>query len=91
MGPASGRSTIPGGSFSWQDARGYFYNALTAGCKTDRDNYFVQTRDTGDMLLVGMSPYGAVCDLRTIRNGEEYSFQVLFIQDKNGVWRVKNF
>jgi len=33
----------PGGHYSWQDVRGYFYSALTSEDQTTRENYFAET------------------------------------------------
>jgi hypothetical protein len=32
-----------------------------------------------------------IYDIRTIRNGTEYSFQLLFMKDMNGIWRINSF
>ena len=41
----------PGGHYSWQDARDYFYNALTLTNKTDRDDNFAKTfRAMGQLM-----------------------------------------
>ena len=45
----------------------------------------------GAFRLVEHDGYGIIYDLRTEINGEEYSFQVLFVQEKDGIWRIKNY
>ena len=43
------------------------------------------------ITLVDMKDRYAECDLRAVRNGSTYSFQVMFIQDDDGAWRIKSF
>jgi len=45
----------------------------------------------GEFRLVEHDGYGAIYDLRTIRNNVELSFQVLFVQDAEGIWRIMNY
>jgi len=45
----------------------------------------------GEFRLVEYERYGAVYDLRTVKEDVEYSFQVLFVQDRDGIWRIKNY
>ncbi len=45
----------------------------------------------GTCRLVEHDGFGAVYDLRTTYNDVEYSFQVLFVQDPDGIWRIKNY
>jgi hypothetical protein len=45
----------------------------------------------GAFRLVKHESYGMVYDLRTVKDNVEYSFQVLFVQDGNGIWRIKNY
>jgi hypothetical protein len=33
----------------------------------------------------------AIYDLRTVRNGVEYSFQLLFTRDQDGLWKITSF
>ncbi len=41
----------PGGHYSWNDARDYFYKALTINSKATRDNYFAETfRGLGQLM-----------------------------------------
>ncbi|MHB1348851.1 MAG: carboxypeptidase regulatory-like domain-containing protein [Desulfobulbaceae bacterium] len=47
--------------------------------------------DMGSFRLVEHDGYGAIYDLRTVRNNEELSFQVLFVQDAEGIWRIMNY
>lgn len=47
--------------------------------------------DMGAFRLVELDGYGATYDLRTVRNNEELSFQVLFVQDAEGIWRIMNY
>jgi hypothetical protein len=45
----------------------------------------------GTFRLVEHDGFGAIYDLRTTHNDVEYSFQVLFVQDSDGIWRIKNY
>ena len=45
----------------------------------------------GSFRLVEHDGYGIIYDLRTVRDDVEYSFQVLFVQDTDGIWRIQNF
>lgn len=45
----------------------------------------------GTFRLVEHDGYGVIYDLRTVKDDVEYSFQVLFIQDADGIWRIKNY
>ena len=47
--------------------------------------------DMGEFRLVEHDGYGAIYDLRTIRNNVELSFQVLFVQDGSGIWKIYNY
>ncbi len=47
--------------------------------------------DMGACNLVDIQEDRVVYDLRTVRNGETYSFQVLFARDRDGIWRIVNF
>ena len=47
--------------------------------------------DMGEISLIDVLKNRIVYDLRTIRNNETYSFQLLFIQDEDGIWRIRNF
>jgi len=45
----------------------------------------------GSFNLVKMTDNIAECDLRYVKNGVEYSFQVLFIRDEKGNWGILSF
>jgi len=45
----------------------------------------------GLLRLVEYDGYGVIYDLRTLKDNMEYSFQVLFVQDSNGIWKILNF
>jgi hypothetical protein len=47
--------------------------------------------EMGAAKLVEIEGDRAVYDLRTVRNGATYSFQLLFIRDGDGIWRIRNF
>jgi hypothetical protein len=47
--------------------------------------------DMGAFRMVEVRGDQAIYDLRTVRNGKTYSFQVLFIVDGDGIWRIRTF
>ncbi len=48
--------------------------------------------DLADFRFIRMLPEGAEGDLRVIRDGREYSFFVLFVQDPaDGLWKIQGF
>ncbi len=47
--------------------------------------------DMGTITMVTVKNNFAEYDLRTVRNGTTYSFQVLFLRDVDGIWRIKSF
>lgn len=47
--------------------------------------------DMGDIAIIDLKGNMAIYDLRTIRQGETYSFQLMFIKDTDGIWRIRNF
>ncbi len=47
--------------------------------------------DMGLCRIVKVREHFAEYDLRTVKDGIEYSFQVLFMQDSDGVWRIRSF
>jgi hypothetical protein len=44
-----------------------------------------------DIRLVEMTEKGAIYDLRRDIDGKEYSFQVEFVKDQDGIWRLRTF
>ena len=44
-----------------------------------------------DIHLNDYTANTAIYDIRTVRNGTEYSFQLLFTKDINGIWRINSF
>lgn len=47
--------------------------------------------EMGAATLLRVEGDRAVYDLRTVRNGATYSFQLLFVRNGDGLWRIKNF
>jgi len=45
----------------------------------------------GTFRSVEHDGYGIIYDLRTVKDDVEYSFQGLFVQDTDGIWRIKNY
>jgi hypothetical protein len=45
----------------------------------------------GEFKLFNVIEHVAECDLRTVKNGVEYSFQVLFVRDYKGNWGIHSF
>jgi hypothetical protein len=44
-----------------------------------------------DIQLIEYVDNAIIYDLRTFRKGEEYSFQLLFEKNNNGIWRITSF
>jgi len=44
-----------------------------------------------DIQFINMMKNSVEYDIRTIKNGTEYSFYLLFVKDKNGLWKIKSF
>ncbi len=47
--------------------------------------------DMGPIALVEADGNRAVYDLTTVRDGKIYSYQVVFIREEDGIWRIYNF
>jgi sugar lactone lactonase YvrE len=47
--------------------------------------------ELSDIQLIEYMPNAVVYDIRTIRDGIEYSFQLLFTRDDKGLWRINSF
>lgn len=55
-------------------------------------NYLPQIgQDLQTIRLVEMSDDRAIYDLRKVQDGTEYSFQVEFVRDEDGIWRLRSF
>jgi hypothetical protein len=48
-------------------------------------------QELGDMEFIRIMGNSAECDIRTIRNGKDYSFYLLFIKGEDGIWRIRSF
>jgi len=48
-------------------------------------------QELSDILLIEYTPRAAIYDIRTVREGIEYSFHLLFEKDLNGIWRITSF
>ena len=44
-----------------------------------------------DIRFVNIMRNSVEYDIRTIKDGKEYSFYLLFVKDKNGLWKIKSF
>jgi hypothetical protein len=44
-----------------------------------------------DIQLIRYIDNATIYDLRTVRKGEEHSFQLLFEKNNNGIWRITSF
>ena len=47
--------------------------------------------EMGTIMLVNIKGDMAEYDIRTVRNGTSYSFQLTFVRDKDGIWRIRSF
>jgi len=48
-------------------------------------------QDLNDIQLIGMMTNAIEYDIRTIREGTEHSFYLLFVKDKDGLWKIRSF
>ena len=48
-------------------------------------------QEMGDIQLIEVYRDAAIYDLRTVRRGVEYSFQLMFLRDEGGIWRIDSF
>lgn len=51
----------------------------------------VIVQEMSDVQLNAYASNAVIYDIRTIREGIEYSFQLLFTQDSGGIWRISSF
>jgi hypothetical protein len=47
--------------------------------------------DMGEIRMVSATSRHAIYDLRTIREGQVYSFQLEFVRDYDGAWKIYNY
>jgi len=47
--------------------------------------------EMSDIQLIKYTRNSAIYDIRTIREGTEYSFQLLFTKDQNGIWTIGSY
>jgi len=47
--------------------------------------------ELSDIEFIWMMKNSAEYDIRTIREGKEYSFHLLFVRDKDGLWKIRSF
>ena len=48
-------------------------------------------QEMSDIQLIKYSRNTAIYDIRTVREGVEYSFQLVFTKDSNGIWKINSF
>jgi len=48
-------------------------------------------QEMSDIQLIEIYGDTAIFDIRTVRNGLEYSFQLLFTRDPDGIWKITSF
>jgi pyruvate dehydrogenase complex dehydrogenase (E1) component len=48
-------------------------------------------QELNDIQLIRMMKNAIEYDIRTTRNGKEYSFYLLFVRDKDGLWKIRSF
>jgi hypothetical protein len=44
-----------------------------------------------DIQFIQLNHNVAEYDIRTIRNGKEYSFYLMFVRGYDGIWRIRSF
>lgn len=47
--------------------------------------------EMGVITLINIKDDAAEYDLRIVRNGITYSFQLIFVRDADGIWRIRSF
>jgi hypothetical protein len=77
------RALIPFDDSTKQDYRDLF-NVLSTMLPT-------VAQDMSDIQLIEIMPNAVIYDIQTVRDGVTYSFQLLFTQDLNGIWRISSF
>jgi len=48
-------------------------------------------QECGDIQFIRMMKNSAAYDIRTARDGKEYSFYLLFVRDEDGLWKIRSF
>jgi len=48
-------------------------------------------QEMGDIHFIEYLKNAAICDIQTTRGGIDYSFQLLFTKDLQGIWRIDSF
>jgi len=48
-------------------------------------------QEMSDIQLIKYSRDTAIYDIRTVRDGVEYSFQLVFTKDSDGIWKISSF
>ncbi len=48
-------------------------------------------QELSDIQFIDIMKNAAECDIRITRDGNEYSFYLLFIKDVDGLWKIKSF
>jgi hypothetical protein len=49
------------------------------------------SQELGDIQFIRMMYNSAEYDIRTTRDGNEYSYYLLFVKDENGLWKIMSF
>jgi len=48
-------------------------------------------QELNDIQFIKVMKNSVEYDIRTIRNGKEYSFHLLFVKDLDGLWKIRSF
>ena len=49
------------------------------------------TQEFSDIQFIRIMENSAEYDIRTIKDGREYSFYLLFVRDEDGIWKIRSF
>ena len=49
------------------------------------------TQEFSDIQFIRIMEHSAEYDIRTIKDGREYSFYMLFVRDEDGLWKIRSF
>lgn len=55
------------------------------------DNLTQIEQELGDIQFAGVMKHSAKYDIRITRDGNEYSFYLLFVRDEEGLWKIRSF
>jgi len=55
------------------------------------DNLTQIEQELSDIQFIGVTKNSVEYDIRITRDGDEYSFHLLFVRDEDGLWKIRSF